>query len=176
MECVATSIPGAMRLLPAVWPDKRGAFFENYARTRYRAAGITDEFVQDNVSYSVRNVMRGLHGDPRMSKLVQAVRGEIFDVIVDARRDSPAFGRWESFVLSGENHAQVYIPAGCLHGFLSLDDAIVCYKQSAEYAPQNEIGVRWDDPALAIAWPDLGSPAIVSEKDRENKLFREVFV
>lgn len=175
MERLATSIPGAMRLVPAVWPDERGAFFESYARTRYHAVGIADEFVQDNVSYSARNVLRGLHGDPRMSKLVQAVRGEILDVIVDARKDSPAFGRWESFVLSQENHAQVYVPAGCLHGFLAIEDAIVCYKQSAEYAPQKEIGVRWDDPDLAIAWPHLGSPPIVSAKDGSNRLFGEIF-
>lgn len=175
MNCVPTSISGAMHLVPAVWPDERGAFFESYARSRYYAAGITEEFVQDNTSYSVRGVLRGLHGDPRMSKLVQAVRGEIFDVVVDARAASPTFGRWESFVLSEENHAQIYIPAGCLHGFLALTDAIVCYKQSAEYAPQKEIGVRWDDPDLAISWPDLGSPPIVSAKDRSNKLFGEVF-
>jgi dTDP-4-dehydrorhamnose 3,5-epimerase len=171
-----TSSPGARLILPRAWGDERGFFKETYARSKYRALGIADDFVQDSTSYSLRNVLRGLHADLRMSKLVCVLQGEVFDVVVDARSGSPAFGRWESVRLSAENHTQLYVPAGCLHGFLVLSkDAIFCYKQSAEYAPDREIGVRWDDPTLAIDWPDLGAPPIVSEKDRNNGSFSDAF-
>ncbi len=144
-------------------------------RTKYRALGIADEFVQDNVSFSRRGVLRGLHGDPRMSKLVQVLRGEAFDVIVDARKESSTFGQWEGVHLRAQEHVQIYIPAGFLHGFLALsDDVIFTYKQSAEYDPAQEIGVRWNDPDLAIAWPLTGNPEL-SPKDLANRAFREVF-
>lgn len=170
------AIAGVLELFPAVWADERGSFQETFVRSRYRKFGIADEFVQDNLSYSRRNVLRGLHSAPRMSKIVQVVRGEVFDVVVDARVESPTFGRWQSFVISEHSHAQIYIPAGCLHGFLTLsDEAIFCYKQSAEYDPAREIGVRWDDPALGIAWPDLGAPPILSAKDRRHGTFADVF-
>lgn len=171
-----SAIAGVLELRTTVWVDERGSFQETFARSRYRKFGIADEFVQDNLSYSHRNVLRGLHGAPRMSKIVQVVSGEVFDVVVDARVESPTFGRWQSFVLSEQSHTQIYIPAGCLHGFLTLsDEAIFCYKQSTEYDPAREIGVRWDDPALAVAWPDLGEPTILSEKDRNNRSFRDAF-
>ncbi|HLI97513.1 MAG TPA: dTDP-4-dehydrorhamnose 3,5-epimerase [Candidatus Baltobacteraceae bacterium] len=176
LEVRETSIPGARIIVPRAWSDDRGFFKETYVRSKYHALGIADEFVQDSTSTSLRNVLRGLHADPEMSKLVHVLRGEVFDVIVDGRKDSPAFGRWESVRLTSANHMQLYIPAGCLHGFLVLSqDAIFCYKQSAEYAPQREIGVRWDDPSLAIEWPDLGSLPVVSAKDRGNRLFADVF-
>lgn len=173
LEVRETSIPGALLLVPKAWEDDRGYFKETYVRSKYERLGIADEFVQDSMSFSRKGVLRGLHGDPQMSKLVQVLRGEAFDVIVDARRDSSAFGRWEGVRLSESNHTQLYIPAGCLHGFLALtDDVVFTYKQSAEYAPEREIGVRWDDPDLGIDWP-LEQPPLLSAKDLKNRSFRE---
>jgi dTDP-4-dehydrorhamnose 3,5-epimerase len=155
--------------------DERGVFKETYARSKYSELGITDEFVQDNVSFSRRGVLRGLHADPQMAKLVQVLHGEAYDVIVDTRKDSPTFGQWEGVYLRAGEHMQLYIPAGFLHGFLALaDDVVFTYKQSAEYAPEREIGIRWDDPDLAIEWPLSGPPAI-SPKDLRNRSFRDVF-
>lgn len=168
-------IAGVLTITPLARVDDRGIFKETYVQSKYRAIGIPDEFVQDNVSYSRRNVLRGLHADPEMGKLVQVLNGEAFDVVVDARKNSTTFGQWTSFRLRSAEHRQIYIPAGCLHGFLALtDDVIFTYKQSAEYAPDREIGVRWDDPDLAIAWPLGGAPEI-SPKDSRNRLFRDVF-
>jgi dTDP-4-dehydrorhamnose 3,5-epimerase len=130
--------------------------------------------VQDNVSFSKRNVLRGLHGDPEMAKLVQVLRGEAWDVVVDARRGSPTYGKWHGVTLSETNHAQLYIPKGCLHGFLAVsDDVVFTYKQTAYYAPEREIAARWNDPALAIAWPLSGDP-IVSAKDQRNAAFADL--
>lgn len=168
-------LDGAMLIAPAAFGDDRGLFKETYVRSKYRALGITDDFVQDNVSFSRRGVLRGLHGDPLMSKLVYVLRGEVFDVIVDARKESPTFAQWEGLHLRAHEHTQLYIPPGFLHGFLALtDDVVFCYKQSAEYAPEREIGVRWDDPDLAIAWP-LSEPPQLSPKDSRNRLFRDAF-
>jgi dTDP-4-dehydrorhamnose 3,5-epimerase len=174
LESRETAIPGARIIVPKVWTDSRGYFQETYVGSKYRALGIEDTFVQDSMSFSAKGVLRGLHADLRMSKLVQVLQGEVFDVIVDARQGSPAFGRWEGRTLGAGNHEQLYIPPGCLHGFLALtDNVIFCYKQSAEYAPEREIGVRWDDPELNIAWPLDGAP-LVSEKDARNALFKDM--
>lgn len=130
--------------------------------------------MQDSVSFSRLNVVRGLHGDPEMSKLVQVLRGEVWDVIVDARRGSPTYGKWESFELSDRNNAQLYIPRGFLHGFLARSDEVVfTYKQSAFYTPGREIGVRWDDSTLAIAWPLNGEP-VISARDRSAAAFSDL--
>ncbi len=175
LQVFSTSLRGAVMVVPTAFADDRGLFKETYVRSRYRALGITDEFLQDNVSFSHKGVLRGLHSDPEMSKLVQVLRGEAFDVIVDARKDSPTLGQWNGVHLRADDHTQLYIPAGFLHGFLAMtDDVIFCYKQSAEYAPEREIGVRWDDPDLAISWPMIGSPD-VSPKDSHNRSFRELF-
>lgn len=175
LTSVPAKLAGAFELVPVVWEDERGLFKETYVRSKYSALGITDEFVQDNVSYSRRGVLRGLHADPQMSKLVQVLHGEAYDVIVDTRTDSPTFGQWEAFHLRADEHKQLYIPTGFLHGFVALTDEVVfTYKQSAEYAPEREIGVRWDDPDLAIAWPLRGVPEI-SPKDSRNRPFRDVF-
>jgi len=171
ISVVPAAIAGALLLTLPAFEDDRGLFKETYVRSKFANLGIEDEFIQDNVSFSKLGVVRGLHGDPLMSKLVQVLHGKAFDVIVDARRGSPTFGRWESFELSGDNHRQVYVPAGCLHGFQALSDGVVLsYKQSAQYDPSREIGVRWDDPALGIAWP-LRDSAVISAKDRANKPF-----
>ncbi|MBV8333167.1 MAG: dTDP-4-dehydrorhamnose 3,5-epimerase [Candidatus Eremiobacteraeota bacterium] len=160
--------------VPDVFEDDRGFFKETFSVRKYRDLGLTDEFVQDSVSFSRRNVLRGLHGDPQMSKLVQVLRGEIWDVIVDARRGSPAYGRWEAFALSETNHHQLYIPRGFLHGFLALTDGVLFnYKHSAYYEPSREIAVRWDDPTIGIAWPLDGTP-IVSDRDGSAGRFADL--
>lgn len=157
--------------MPDVYPDLRGFFKETYSQRKYRDLGIEDEFVQDSVSFSVRDVVRGLHGDRRMSKLVQVLHGAIWDVIVDARPGSASFGRWQGFELNADNHHQLFIPKGFLHGFVALSgDVVFSYKHSAYYDPAAEFAARWDDPDLAIAWPLTGEP-IVSDKDRANPGF-----
>jgi dTDP-4-dehydrorhamnose 3,5-epimerase len=175
LNCFQTKFTGALIVGSTAHADFRGAFKEIYVRSKYQALGIADEFVQDNVSYSQRGVLRGLHADPLMSKLVYVLNGEVFDVIVDARKGSATFGQWEGVYLRAQEHKQLYIPAGLLHGFLALsDDVIFCYKQSAEYAPEREIGVLWNDPDIGIEWPLTEAP-IVSAKDSGNRRFREVF-
>lgn len=175
LSILRTKFADAFVIDVPAFADERGVFKESYVRSKYRELGIADDFVQDNVSFSRAGVLRGLHADPQMSKLVYVLHGEVFDVIVDARKGSPMFGQWDGFALNAHEHRQLYIPAGFLHGFLSLtDDVIFCYKQSAEYAPQREVGVRWDDPDLAIAWP-LTQPPLVSEKDSRNRSFRDAF-
>jgi dTDP-4-dehydrorhamnose 3,5-epimerase len=151
--------------VPDVFGDERGFFTELYSRDKYRALGLDDEFVQDNLSYSIRNVLRGMHFDFRMAKLVQAVRGRVFDVIVDMREGSPTFGRWQGFELSAENRAQLYVPRGFAHGFLVLgDEALVLYKQTAHYDPAHERALSWRDRSVGIEWPLAGEP-LLSPKD-----------
>jgi len=175
LRVVETLLRDAVLISVPAFKDDRGLFKETYVRGKYRALGIDDEFVQDNVSFSRRGVLRGLHGDPRMSKLVQVLNGEVYDVIVDARRSSETFGQWKGVHLRSDEHLQLYVPAGFLHGFFAITDGVVfTYKQSAEYSPEHEIGVRWDDADLDISWPLSGAPEI-SPKDARNRPFREVF-
>jgi dTDP-4-dehydrorhamnose 3,5-epimerase len=175
LKLTKTALDGAVIISVPSFGDERGIFKETYVRSKYATLGIRDDFVQDNVSFSSCGVLRGLHADPHMSKLVQVLHGEVYDVIVDTRADSPTFGQWEGVHLRADEHTQLYIPAGFLHGFLALtDDVIFTYKQSAEYAPEREIGVRWDDPDLAIAWP-LSEDPRVSQKDLQNRRFVEVY-
>ena len=151
--------------VPDVFPDGRGYFKETFSRAKYAALGLHDDWVQDSVSRSRRNVIRGMHADPRMAKLVQALKGTIFDVIVDLREGSPTHKRWEGFTLSEHNHHQLYVPAGFAHGFLAQsDEVIVMYKMSAHYDPSFEHGLRWDDRSVGIRWPLDGEP-ILSPKD-----------
>ncbi len=160
-----TTFPEAKVYVPDVYLDERGFFKETYSRDKYAQAGMRDAWVQDSVSRSRRNVLRGMHIDPRMAKLVQALKGTIYDVIVDARPESPTFRQWEGFVLSEDNHHQLYVPAGFAHGFLAQsDEVVVMYKMSAHYDPAFERGIRWNDPAIGIEWPLDGAP-IVSAKD-----------
>lgn len=162
-------IAGALLVTPEVHTDARGSFAEIFASARYAGAGVADTFVQDNLSISRRDVLRGLHGDPRMSKLVQVLAGEAFDVIADAREDSPTYGRWCATLLKASERRQIYVPKGCLHGFLALTDGVAfLYKQSALYDPSSEVGVAWDDPDLAIRWPLVDRSPILSEKDAAN--------
>ncbi|HEY1977487.1 MAG TPA: dTDP-4-dehydrorhamnose 3,5-epimerase [Candidatus Baltobacteraceae bacterium] len=162
-------IAGALLVTPKVYTDLRGSFAEIFASARYTDAGIDDAFVQDNLSISRRGVLRGLHGDPRMSKLVQVLAGEAYDVIADAREDSTTYRRWFGTLLKASERQQVYVPKGCLHGFLAVSEEVVfLYKQSALYDPAAEFGVRWDDPDLAIRWPLEGRSPILSERDAAN--------
>ena len=171
MQKLETIFADAFVFVPDVFEDDRGFFKETYNRDRYRAAGLLDEFVQDSVSVSTQNVIRGLHTDPEMSKLVQVLRGKIWDVIADVRAGSPTFGRWQGFYLSEINHRQLYIPPGFAHGFLALtDDVVFSYKHGAMYDPKRERAIRWNDPTLAIAWPLVGLPR-VSAKDQAAPLF-----
>lgn len=170
MEVLPTSFEDARIFIPDVYLDERGFFKETYNRRRYEEAGLLDHFVQDSVSFSAKNVIRGLHYDPAMSKLVQVLRGKIWDVIVDVRPGSPAYRKWEGFELSEDNHRQLYIPKGFAHGFLALtDNVIFSYKHGALYDPAREGAIRWNDPALGIAWPLAGEP-VISAKDRAAPL------
>jgi len=150
-------IPDVILIRPRVFPDARGFFLETYKYSDFAANGIPERFVQDNHSRSTRGVLRGLHfqNPPRaQGKLVRVVSGEIFDVAVDIRPGSATFGQWVGEDLSDENHHMLYIPPGFAHGFVVLSDvADVTYKVTAEYAPELDSGIIWNDPAIAIQWP-----------------------
>jgi len=168
-------LSGALLLRPAVFADERGYFQESYSVKSYAKAGVMDAFVQDNVSYSRRNVLRGLHGDPRMSKIIQVLVGEVYDVIVDLRRDSPTYLRWHAELLRAEDHLQIYAPSGFVHGFFVLsDEAIMSYKQSVLYDPTMEFGVAWNDSDLKIDWPLNGITPILAPKDEANPTLRNL--
>ena len=175
MKVIATSLAGVLVLEPRVFTDARGFFLESFNDGAMAGAGIRDRFVQDNHSYSVRNVLRGLHyqvGHPQ-GKLVRVVSGEIFDVAVDLRRSSPSFGRWDGVVLSGDNFRMLWIPPGLAHGFRVLSEgAHVLYKATDFYHPECERTLAWDDAEVNIKWPVEAAP-IVSEKDAEGVPFRD---
>ncbi|MBM3375587.1 MAG: dTDP-4-dehydrorhamnose 3,5-epimerase [Betaproteobacteria bacterium] len=165
-----SSHPEVLLIAPKVFGDDRGFFFESFNRRDFaQASGIDLEFVQDNHSRSAKGVLRGLHYQLRQpqGKLVRVVSGSVFDVAVDIRRSSPRFGQWVGVVLSAENKSMAYIPPGFAHGFLVLSDAAeFLYKTTDYYAPAHERSLLWNDPALAIAWPDLGMPPMLALKDQ----------
>jgi dTDP-4-dehydrorhamnose 3,5-epimerase len=169
MHVEPTPIAGLVVVVPRVFGDDRGFFFEAFNRRELEAAlGRRLDFVQDNHSRSLRGVLRGLHYQrpSPQGKLVRALRGEIFDVAVDLRRGSPTLGRWHAVRLSAEDKRQLWVPEGLAHGFLVLsEEAEVLYKTTDYYAPAHERTIRWDDPALGIAWPDVGAPPRLSAKD-----------
>jgi dTDP-4-dehydrorhamnose 3,5-epimerase len=155
-----------MLLQPVVHGDQRGFFLETYRRSVMADLGIEDEFVQDNHSRSRRGVVRGMHFQPGMAKLVRCARGAIYDVLVDLRRGSPTFGRWEGFELNDSSHRLLYCPDGFAHGFCVLSDvADVVYMTSAYYDSERESGFAYNDPAVAIAWPE-DVELLPSERDR----------
>jgi dTDP-4-dehydrorhamnose 3,5-epimerase len=174
MEIERLPLEGALLLAPKVFSDERGSFTELFSSERYAACGIGEIFVQDSRSLSHSNVLRGLHGDPRMAKLVAVLQGSVYDVIVDARRDSATFGRWYGTTLTARHARQVYVPRGFFHGFLALeDDTVFWYKQSAAYDPAMEVAAAWNDPELNVRWPVADSkPPLLSSRDAANPPFR----
>lgn len=177
MQVRETTLPGALLIEPAVFPDDRGFFVETFRENILADAGITESFVQDNHSRSTRGVLRGIHfavGDGS-SKLVRCGRGLIWDVIVDLRPGSSTYRRWEAFELSDENMHVLYVPVGFGHGFCVLSDvADVIYKQSTYYDPAIERGIAWDDPEVGVQWPLAEEEVVVSERDREAPSLAEV--
>mgnify|MGYP001186720303 FL=1 len=174
MQVSKTPIDGLLTIEPKIFADPRGMFYEVYSENRYEEHGIPC-FVQDNHSVSKKGVLRGLHYqvNPGQGKLVRVTRGEVFDVAVDIRKQSPTYGKWWGLSLSETNNFQLYIPIGFAHGFCVLSElAEVLYKCSDYYSPENERGILWNDPDLAIDWP-VKDP-ILSEKDAVYPLFREL--
>lgn len=171
MKVTPTAIGEVLYLEPRIFADARGAFSEVWKEQPYREAGIAGPFVQDNVSHSVKGTLRGLHfQEPTgQGKLVQVLAGKVWDVAVDVRRGSPTFGRWVGYELDAERMHQLWIPTGFAHGFLVLSErATFLYKCTAPYSPAHERSIRWDDPALAIAWPlEPGLRPLLSGKDAE---------
>jgi dTDP-4-dehydrorhamnose 3,5-epimerase len=166
MRLLPTDHPELLLIEPDLHRDARGFFLESYHARRYAELGIPGSFVQDNHSRSGRAVLRGLHFQLQhpQGKLISVVSGWVFDVAVDIRRGSPYFGRWFGVELSGENHYQLYIPPGFAHGFCVLSEQVdFLYKCTDYYAPGDEYGIAWNDPALAIAWPELDYQ--LSDKD-----------
>ncbi len=172
MKATPLAIPDVVLIEPKVFGDDRGFFYESYNRQAFKeATGLDVDFVQDNHSRSVGSVLRGLHYQlpPKaQGKLVRAVAGEVFDVAVDIRKESPTFGKWVGEVLSAENKKQLWIPPGFAHGFLVLSEvAEFLYKTTDYYAPEYERCIRWNDPAIAIDWPLRGEPTL-SGKDAKG--------
>ncbi len=170
MKATATPLAGVFVVEPRVFGDTRGHFFESFSARDFEAAtGVATPFVQDNQSRSSRGVLRGLHWQEvphAQGKLVRVTAGAVFDVAVDLRRDSATLGRWFGIELSAGNHRQLWLPPGLAHGFLVLSDsADFLYKTTGYYVPAAERAIRWDDPDLAVAWPDAGVAPSVSEKD-----------
>ncbi len=166
MNVIETGLPGVLIIEPKVFGDERGFFMESWNGRRYAEVGLPDNFVQDNVSFSQRGVLRGLHYQhPHgQGKLVGALRGEVFDVAVDVRRGSPTFGSWMGEYLSSANHRQLYIPPGFAHGFLvTSEEALFAYKCTEYYHPESERSIRWNDPGIGIQWPIDGP--VLSLKD-----------
>jgi dTDP-4-dehydrorhamnose 3,5-epimerase len=175
MEYTATEIEDVLVLKPPVFTDERGFFFESYRRCHFKEKGLNVQFVQDNVSSSHRNTLRGLHYqiEKPQDKLIMVLEGEILDVAVDLRQSSDTFGGAVSRLLSAENKHQLFVPKGFAHGFRVLSkQALVYYKCSDYYHPGGERGLRWDDPSLDIDW-DIDDP-IVSEKDQQQPALSEI--
>jgi len=176
MNVTATAIAGVLIIEPRVFGDARGFFLETWQRDRYLEAGLPGAFVQDNLARSARGVLRGLHFQhPRaQGKLVQVLDGEVFDVAVDIRPASPTYRQWVGATLSGANKHQLWIPPGLAHGYVVLsEEALLAYKCTEIYSPQDERSIRWDDPALGIDWPLSGDP-ILSARDRDAPLLADL--
>lgn len=175
MNVITCDIPGLVIVEPKVFGDARGFFMETWNQQRYRDAGLDLNFVQDNLSYSRRGILRGLHfQNPKgQGKLVYALQGEVFDVAVDIRKNSPTFGRWHGVTLSAENKRQFFVPAGFAHGFAVLSEtALFAYKCTELYTPQNEMSLLWNDPDVGVRWP-LENPQL-SEKDIRGVRLKDI--
>ena len=176
MKIIPTEISGLILVEPKSFGDARGFFFESFQINRYRDAGITENFVQDNVSRSSKGILRGLHYQlvQPQGKLVYVTRGEVFDVAVDLRRSSSTFGRWFGVLLNDENHRQLYVPPGFAHGFyVTSETADICYKCTDFYNPSHERTLLWNDPTVGVEWPRLDLP-ILSAKDQQGRLLADL--
>ncbi len=180
MNFLPTEIPDVVLITPKVFEDERGFFFETYQQNRFAEAGIPHRFVQDNHSGSRRGILRGLHYQIQQpqGKLIRALSGEVFDVAVDIRRNSPTFGKWVGAILSAKNRQMMWIPSGFAHGFLVLSDwAEVSYKATDFYAPRFERTILWNDTQLGIRWPlPAGEMPILSAKDQAGTPFAQAEV
>jgi dTDP-4-dehydrorhamnose 3,5-epimerase len=171
-----TNIEGVILIEPRVFGDERGYFMETYNKAEFIKAGITCEFVQDNQSKSTKGVLRGLHYQRQypQAKLVRVTKGEVFDVAVDLREGSPTYAQYVGIILSAEKKNMLYIPKGFAHGFLVLsDEAEFTYKCDEFYHPEDEGGIRWDDPAIGIEWPEVGVEYLVKNRDHRFPPFRQ---
>lgn len=178
LKITPTDINGVLLLEPRVFGDERGFFLESFNQTAFNAAvGEEIPFVQDNHSRSTRGVLRGLHfqmAPHAQGKLVRVVSGSVFDVAVDIRPGSPTHGRWFGVELSADNHRQLWIPPGLAHGFLvTSESADFLYKTTAYYAPSHDRAIAWNDPDLAITWPDVGQALVISDKDKAAPTLRQ---
>jgi dTDP-4-dehydrorhamnose 3,5-epimerase len=175
MNVIPCPISGLLIIEPKVFGDPRGYFMETWNQRRYREAGVTADFVQDNLSFSRRGILRGLHfQNPKpQGKLLQVLEGEVYDVAVDLRRSSSTFGKWHGLAISSENKRQFYIPPGFAHGFVVLSETVLFhYKCTELYSPKDDMAIRWDDPDIKIEWP-LKEP-LLSERDLKGMLLRDV--
>jgi dTDP-4-dehydrorhamnose 3,5-epimerase len=174
MESLPNELRGPLLLAPTVHGDERGFFLEAYRESEFTRLGVDTPLVQDNHSRSARGIVRGMHFQPGQAKLVRCVRGAILDVVADIRPGSPQFGRWEAFELDDVDHRQVFVPDGFAHGFCVLSEiADVIYKTSAYYDPATEGGFAFDDPEVAIGWPE-SPPLIASVRDRGAPSLAEI--
>ena len=173
-----TTIDGVYIIEPTVFGDNRGYFMETYSKADFAEIGLDYDFVQDNQSKSKKGVLRGMHFQTKFTqgKLVRATQGEVYDVAVDLRKNSPTYGMWEGVVLSAENKRQFYVPEGFAHGFLVLsDEAVFNYKCTNLYAPEYDGGLLWNDPDVGIEWPLDGIEEIIlSEKDKKQPRLKEL--
>ena len=170
-----TDIEGVFIIEPKVFGDDRGYFMETYKEKDFKDAGLDYKFVQDNQSRSHKGVLRGLHYQKNypQAKLVRVIQGEVFDVAVDLRKNSPTYGKWVGVILSAENKKMFMIPRGFAHGFVVLSDtAEFVYKCDEVYHPEDEGGIMWNDPDVGVVWPYKGEPSL-SEKDKEHPLLRD---
>ncbi|MFC3199795.1 dTDP-4-dehydrorhamnose 3,5-epimerase [Parapedobacter deserti] len=178
MKFIPTPIADLILIEPQVWKDERGFFIETFNTKPFLAHGITAAFVQDNLSCSHRGVLRGMHaqaGENAQGKLVRVLRGSVWDVAVDIRKHSSTYGQCFSVTLNEQNAHSLWIPPGFLHGFVALEnDTLFAYKVTGYYDKDSEVGVRWDDPELAIDWPLPKEELIISEKDRQLPLLKEI--
>jgi dTDP-4-dehydrorhamnose 3,5-epimerase len=180
LKVTPTAIPDVLVIEPKVFGDSRGFFFESFnQKTFNEATGLNETFVQDNHSRSAKGVLRGLHYHLQQpqGKLVRVVRGAVFDVAVDIRKSSPAFGKWVGVELTEDNHKQLWVPAGFAHGFLVLSEfADFLYKTTDYYAPAHERCIAWNDPSIGVDWPGIGVPPALSTKDAKGNVFAQAEV
>lgn len=174
MEIATLSLKGPRLIKPKIFQDNRGFFLESFSPAIEKEIG---SFIQDNHSFSKKGTIRGMHfqSSPGQAKLVRVASGKILDVVVDIRKESPTFGKWEGVVLDGENHEQLFVPIGFAHGFCVLsDEAHVLYKVSSPYNPETEKGFRFDDPDVGIEWP--ATEPILSERDKTTPYLKEIML